>query len=71
MPCRGLPIPRVRMEHKPETLRIGIVGVGNIGRAHAGSILAGEVPGMILSALCDTDAGKWELIKRTYPGIPV
>ena len=56
------------MEHKPETLR---VGVGNIGRVHAGSIFAGEVPGMTLSALCDTDAGKWELIKRTYPGIPV
>lgn len=59
------------MEHKPETLRVGIVGVGNIGRVHAGSIFAGEVPGMTLSALCDTDAGKWELIKRTYPGIPV
>lgn len=59
------------MEHKPETLRVGIVGVGNIGRVHAGSIFAGEVPGMTLSALCDTDAEKWELIKRTYPGIPV
>jgi len=33
-------------------LRIGIVGLGNIGKAHAGNILRGAVPNLVLTAAC-------------------
>ncbi len=35
------------------TVKIGIIGVGNMGSAHARNILDGKVPGMELTALCD------------------
>src|SRR5690554_1213300 len=42
-------------------LRIGIIGIGNMGRAHAGYIAAGEIEGAELTAVCDThdSALKW------------
>ena len=36
-----------------ETVKIGIVGIGNMGSAHAKSILAGNIQGMELAAVCD------------------
>ncbi len=36
-----------------KTLRLGIVGIGNMGRSHCTKILAGEVPGCELTAVCD------------------
>jgi predicted dehydrogenase len=35
------------------TVKLGIIGVGNMGTAHAKNILAGKVPGLELAALCD------------------
>jgi predicted dehydrogenase len=41
--------------------RIGIVGLGGMGRSHAAYLLKGEVPGATLAAVCDTspDSLKW------------
>lgn len=36
-----------------EKLRFGIIGIGNMGSAHARSLYNGEVPGAILTAVCD------------------
>ncbi len=36
-------------------LRIAVVGVGNVGRAHASELLLGKVRGATLAAVCDTD----------------
>ena len=47
-------------------LRLGIIGLGNMGSAHAASILAGNIPRCRLAAVCDEEAGK--LAK--YSGIP-
>ncbi|MBQ7624732.1 MAG: Gfo/Idh/MocA family oxidoreductase [Clostridia bacterium] len=52
-------------------LLVGIVGVGNMGGAHAHCIARGDIKGMKLAALCDTDADKRELLKKEFPGIPV
>lgn len=52
-------------------LRIGIIGVGNIGSAHAHCIAAGQICGMQLTALCDTDSERRRILAEQYPDIPV
>ena len=37
-----------------ETVRIGIVGLGNMGKAHLANIRAGKVPGLRVTALCES-----------------
>lgn len=39
-------------------VRIGIVGIGNMGSGHAGYLIRNEVPGGQLTAVCDTDTSK-------------
>ena len=44
-----------------EKVRIGIIGMGNMGTNHAKKIAAGEIPGAELTAICDPrpDRLKW------------
>jgi predicted dehydrogenase len=37
-----------------DTVRLGIVGLGNMGRAHLANIRAGKVPGMVIGGLCES-----------------
>lgn len=53
-----------------DTVRIGIVGVGNIGIAHAHCIVSGKVNSATLSALCDISDSKKEELKKAFPDIP-
>ena len=50
---------------------VGIIGVGNMGRAHAANIAKGNVPHMHLAALCDIDPNAVAFCKKTYPDVPV
>ena len=56
---------------KQSVVRIGIIGVGNIGSAHAAAILGGEIPHMILGAMCDINPMRAEELRVAYPGVPV
>ena len=56
---------------KKDTINVGIIGVGNIGSAHAASIFGGKVAGMQLSALCDLSATRRESLRGLYPEIPI
>ena len=40
-----------------ENIRLGIVGLGNMGRAHRNNILEGKVTGIDLTAVCDIPKG--------------
>ena len=40
-----------------ENVRIGLVGLGNMGKAHRASLRAGKVQGLQLTAICDQPAG--------------
>ena len=53
-----------------EKLRIGIIGVGNIGSAHAHAIYSGDVPNMSLCALCDTDSTVRARLESDFAGVP-
>ena len=54
-----------------ETVRIGIIGIGNIGSAHASSVYEGKIEGMTLAALCDKDPKRAAELKELYPDVPV
>ncbi|MDR1192127.1 MAG: Gfo/Idh/MocA family oxidoreductase [Verrucomicrobiales bacterium] len=44
-----------------QQLRLGIIGVGNMGSHYAKLVLNGQVPRCQLTAVCDTDAAKLKL----------
>ena len=50
-------------------VRVGIIGVGNMGYSHAFNIAAGKIDGMVLSALCDTDPARQKVCKEKFPDI--
>ncbi len=54
-----------------KNVRIGIVGIGVIGTAHASTIFNGEADGLTLCALCDNDKKRAECLKNEFSGIPV
>ena len=51
-------------------IKIGIIGLGNIGLAHAKTIFSGQVEGMTLAGICDIDTAKQELSNTLFPGVP-
>lgn len=53
------------------SLRVGIIGVGTIGIAHATAIYNGEINGMELCALCDIDEERAKRLKEQFCGIPL
>ena len=47
-------------------INIGIIGIGNIGSAHANCIANGEINGLKLCAVCDIDDGKLASFTQKY-----
>ncbi len=54
-----------------DKVRFGIIGVGNIGHAHASCIAKGGIRGAVLGALCDIDEKKREKLVSEFPGVKV
>ena len=52
-------------------LRLGIIGVGNIGTGHAENILAGLCPELEITAAADRRESRRAWIRENLPGIPV
>ena len=53
-----------------DKLRIGVIGVGNIGYVHASCIRSGAVEGACLAALCDIKADMQPDLAAQFPGVP-
>src|SRR5438309_3662692 len=51
-----------------KTLRLGIIGLGNIGRFHAGYVLEGKVVRCELAAICSRNPGALADFKAKVPG---
>ena len=56
---------------KMDVVRMGIIGVGNMGSSHAKSIFAGKVPNMVLAAVADIKEERRQWAKETVPGVAV
>lgn len=52
-------------------IRMGIIGLGNMGSAHAENIFSGKVPGMVLSAICDISEERRSFAAEKYPEVKV
>lgn len=52
-------------------LRFAVVGLGNMGSAHALSIHSGQVPGGVLVAVCDTAPSRRQWAEENLSGVTV
>jgi len=50
-------------------IRMGIIGIGNMGSGHAANISMGKIPGMILGGLCDISEEREGYCKEKYPDV--
>lgn len=50
-----------------DTVRIAIIGIGNIGSAHSSCIASGKIKGLSLVALCDNNHERLDFFKQMYP----
>jgi len=50
-----------------QNVRLGIVGLGNMGKAHLHNIRAGKVPGLRVTALCESVGTLPELLEGEHP----
>ena len=51
-------------------LRVAVIGIGNMGSAHARHILEGKVRDMELAAVCDNDPQKLQWATDNLPDVP-
>ena len=51
-------------------IRTAVIGVGNMGSAHASCIAQGRIDGLVLSALCDISPQRREVCRQQFPGVP-
>ncbi|WP_019533621.1 Gfo/Idh/MocA family protein [Paenibacillus ginsengihumi] len=49
-----------------DKVRIGIIGMGNMGKGHAGYLTKNEVKGGELTAIVDTDPARLDWVKENY-----
>ncbi|MBQ8624097.1 MAG: Gfo/Idh/MocA family oxidoreductase [Oscillospiraceae bacterium] len=49
------------------TLRIGVIGVGNIGSAHVSCLLSGRINGAKLTAVCDVKEARLAYFEKSNP----
>ena len=52
-------------------VRVGIIGIGNMGTSHARNIFDKKVPGMQLTAVCDISEARRKFASETFEGIEV
>ena len=52
-----------------ELVKVGIIGIGNMGGDHLKCIMGGKIEGMTVTAVCDIDAAKLRAAKETYPAL--
>jgi len=55
-----------RSSRSPSTVRLGIAGLGNMGKYHAQLVSEGAIPGCCLAAVCDSD----RTALTPFPDIP-
>lgn len=55
------------MKPSMKQLRLGIIGMGNMGSSHARKLAEGEIPDVLLTAVADEQEGRLELTRGYLP----
>ena len=50
-------------------VKVGIIGIGNMGYAHLQTVTAGNIPEMTVTAVCDINPERLKAAKADYPDI--
>ncbi len=50
-----------------EKIKLGIVGIGNMGSAHLSCVANGKVEGLFVTAVCDIDGKKCQTAREKFP----
>ena len=54
-----------------QSIRTAVVGIGNMGSAHAECIFKGNIKGMTLAAICDNNAERLQSFSAAHPCVKV
>lgn len=52
-----------------EKIKLGIIGIGNIGKMHFQNVIDGLCPSVEITAVCDIDESKLEYAKEKHPTV--
>ena len=52
-----------------DIVKVAVIGIGNMGSAHAACIASGKIDGMRLAAVCDNISEKLDYCKKTFSDI--
>ncbi|MBE6761718.1 MAG: Gfo/Idh/MocA family oxidoreductase, partial [Ruminococcaceae bacterium] len=52
-----------------EKVRLGIIGIGNMGSSHMNRIQKGDIPQMEVTAVCDITPERLEWAEKNYPDV--
>ena len=52
-----------------EKVRLGIIGIGNMGSSHMDRIQKGDVPQMEVTAVCDIAPERLEWAEKNHPDV--
>ena len=69
--AQGFKSEKVGVYEKMDTVRMGIIGIGNMGSSHAKNIFAGNIPDMVLTAVADVKAERRAWAEENVPGVKV
>jgi len=59
----------LKQEEDATALRVGVIGIGNIGTSHAQCIAQGQIRGMRLAAVCDNAPARLAWCKEHFPEV--
>ena len=49
-------------------IKLGIIGIGNMGKGHLQNVIDGKCPSVEVAAVCDIDEKQLEYAKGKLPG---
>lgn len=52
-----------------DSVRMGIIGVGNMGSSHAKCIYENQIPGLVLAAIADINPDRLKWAEESFPGV--